>query len=260
MHPEDGPEWGELPSPPRPTYCTPEMVAEAMDLPDPEDSYGYFRFSDLSHPSHAQVCRMIVANEDIIDQRLKQSWRVNYVKDYVTTIPQYQWDEASWRTGYYLNGGNAIQLRRHVLEWDPEKGDKLEFRTFQGGWYDASKMHPDDEDFRDDRYPRHGPFFWFDYPKGRLFVRTRRLQARYNAIRITYRYGNEGPVPYAIQRICTLMTAINVLNMQAWSIKVGLGGDLAGTKDAMVRAWQDEINSILSSYQRAGSVHGLLRG
>lgn len=254
---DETPWHGPCPTP-VPTYCTPEDVAMTLDLPDPDDNYGYFQFTDVSHPSYEQVCRMICSNEDIIDQRLRQSWRVNRVKDYVTTIQQYQWDEAGVRTAYFLNGGYVIPLRRHILEWDPDKGDKLELRSIMSRWYDVSDV------LAEGGINTHGPGlgdpFWFDYEKGRLFLRLPRLHARYNAMRISYRYGSDQPVPAGISRLCCLLTAMNVINMQSFSIKVGLGGDISGVKDSMLRAWTDEINTIYSSFQRSGTVHGMLRG
>ena len=66
-------------------------------------------------------------------------------------------------------------------------------------------------------------------------------------------------VPAAINRMCCLMTAIQVINMQMFNIKVGAGGDLGAVKDSMIRQWQEEINSIFTSFRRTGSVHSLLR-
>lgn len=262
MSPDAEDPWPKQPKVPTPTYCTPEEVAMTLDLPDPDNNYGYFQFSDMSHPSRDQVCRMICANEDIIDRRLRKSWRVNYVKDYQCTIPIYQWDEAAYRTAYYANGGNYVQLRKDILPWDPEQGDRLEFRTLLNTWRDASELDPEQDDMG--RLPPGHPLKWsvpfyFDHPKGRLFLRTRRLQQKYNALRISYRWGSTEPVPPAINRLCCLLTAMQVINMQAYSVKVGLGGDIAGVKDQMLKAWQDEINTIYSSFQRTGSVHSLYR-
>lgn len=107
-------------SPADPVYCTPEEVAETLDLPaDYVDNYGRSTFTDTSHPSYAQVCRMIKANEDVIDRRTRRSWRTNYVKEHVLNIPKYWQDENAWRMEYYRQGGNCIQLRKDVLPWDP---------------------------------------------------------------------------------------------------------------------------------------------
>ena len=255
MRPDDEGFWPAEPDVPVPTYCTPEDVAMTLDLPDPDDSFGYYRFTEMSHPSYAQVCKMIVSNEDKIDMRTRRTWRVNQVKDYVTDIPQYFWDEVSFRTGYYANGGNYVQLRKNILPWDPQKGDRLEFRNVLNSWGDHSKMEGDP----DRAYVEYlGPDnFWFDYAKGRLFLKTRRLQPKYNALRITYRYGSEEPVPEGIRRLCSLITAQQIINMQAFAVKVGLGGDIAGIKDQMLKMWQDEVNELYSMYQRSGSVHGV---
>lgn len=64
-----------------PAYCTPEDVAATIDLPG-DNQYGTYEFSDVSHPTYKQVCDMIRSNQNIIDNRLRKSWRENYVKDY----------------------------------------------------------------------------------------------------------------------------------------------------------------------------------
>lgn len=236
------------------TYCTPEEVAETLDLPDPNDSAGYLTFNDVTHPSYRQVCRMIRANENVIDHRLRRSWKENQVKGYTTTINTYWHDLNGWRSDYYSEGGDYVQLRKDMREWDVDKGDRLEVRTRMNQWTDIS-MTPYGEPDGD----KMSWNVWFDYPLGKLYIKTRFFQQRYNALRITYRYGSQDDVPPAINRLCCLLTASQILNMQFYNIKVGMGGDITGVKDAALRMWQDEMNSIWSSYQRSGSVHSMLR-
>ena len=99
--------------------------------------------------------------------------------------------------------------------------------------------------------------FWFDYRKGRMFLRLSRFQPKFNALCVSYRYGSTEPVPDGIRRLCAIMTAKQILNMQTFAIKVGLGGDIAGIKDQMLDSWEKEIDELLSMYQRSGSVHGV---
>lgn len=238
------------------TYCTPEEVADTLDLPDPNDVFGAFSFSDVSHPSVNQVARMIRSNEDVIDRRLRRSWRENQVKDHVETIRTYWHDLNGWRSDYYSEGGDYIQLKKDMRPWDPTKGDRLEVRTRLNQWTDITYSPIGGENPDDDNTSWN---VWFDYPMGKLYIKTRFFQQRYNALRITYRYGSEEEPPAAITRLCCLLTASQVLNMQFFNIKVGAGGDINGVKDATLRAWQDEINSIYTSYQRSGSVHSMLR-
>lgn len=232
-------------------YCDPEMVAETLDLPDPINPDDVYKFSNISHPTYNQVCRMIAKNEDEIDRRLKRSWRVHRVVDQVLDIPRYQHDENSWRSDYFLYGGYTIPLERDILPWDPEKGDKLELRSYTGEWRDVSHLCKQNT--------LNSSSFSFDYKGGRLFLRTFFYQPRYNAVRITYRFGAEDETPpYAIQRLCALMTAIQILNSQFWVIKVGNGGDIGAVRNSMIRLWQDEINELFSSYQRPGRVFSML--
>ena len=100
--------------------------------------------------------------------------------------------------------------------------------------------------------------FWWDYKGGRLFLRTSAFQTPYNAVRISYRWGSEEPVPDSISRLCALMTASQIINMSVFAIKVGSGGDIAGIRQDLQKMWQDEMGQIWSSWQRPGSVHSLL--
>jgi hypothetical protein len=246
---------------PTPTYCTPEEVADTIGLPDANDPNGDLVFSDTSYPNYNQVCRMIASNEDLIDRTVRRTWRENHVKDQVLTIPGYWHDiNTAVRSEYYSSGGNFVQLRKDVREWDPSKGDKLEIRTVRNQWRDISDTSFDQTNESADNLVtlnRDVMGFWFDRPYGRLFLRLWLYKQYRNSLRISYRYGSEEPVPYSIARMCCLMTAIQVLNMQAYNIKVGTGGDIAGIKDQMIKNWTDEINTIKSSWQRVGSVHSL---
>lgn len=244
-----------------PTYCTPEDVAETLDLPDPMNPNEIYQFTDISHPSYERVQKMILTAEDEIDRRMRRSWRTNRVVNHLVTIPNYQWDENGWRSAYHQAGGYMIQLRKDILPWDPEKGDKMELRNMTLQWRDISEI--DSDGLHVTHLNRET--FWFDYPAGRLFLRTRLLQPKFNALRITYRYGNdldsdgEENVPMAINRLASLIVASNIIIMDFHSIKVGMGGDVSGLRDQLLNRWGEEINRIYSSYQRSGSVHSLLR-
>lgn len=243
-----------------PTYCTPEDVAEFMDMPvagpDPNATQA---FTEYSHPSYKQVEKMILANEDSIDRRLNRSWRVNYVKNKVMTIPRYRNDENAYRTTYYMSGGNMIQLHKYVLPWNPDEGDKLEIRTWQGQWTDISDRLIDNTD--PDEASRNLPRMWFDYEDGRLFLRTMTCTPMDNAIRISYRWGEDPEsIPDAIPRLCVLKTAMAVLDAQMYNIKLGMGGDISGLRESIRKSWQDEIDEILSSFQRTTSVRGMIQG
>ena len=252
------------------TYCTPDDVAETMDLPDPHDTVGMMYFSDTSHPSYDRVCKIIRSNEDIIDRRLRKSWRENHVKNYVCDIDDYQWDQNGYRAAYYLQGGDSVQLRKNILKWDPRKGDKLEIRNRQNVWTDISYVQPEGMPPGPDEgnVAGEGWRVWFDYNQGKMYIRTRWFQQRYNGIRISYRYGAnttdpDAPdyeeLPAAISRLCCLMTAIQVINMSAFYIKIGTGGDVTGIKNDLIYNWQQEADQIWSSFQRSGSVHSLYR-
>lgn len=234
------------------TYTDPDKVAELMDFPDPNDPNATLRFTDESHPTWSAVERMIRSNEDIIDRRLKKSWRVNRVKNHICDIPNWQHDESHtfFRPDYYTYGGNIVQLHRDVLEWDPTKGDKLEIRVFPNNWHDISNSVTDGGMMVNT--------FSFDYEDGRLIIRDPFFTMKGMGLRISYRYGSSEEVPAAIERLCTLMTASQILTQSFWMVKVGLGGDISGIKEQIIRTWTDEMNQIWSSFQRSGSVYSLI--
>ena len=237
-----------------PTYCTVQDVEETLDLPSPDDPMGIFRFSDVSHPSYDRVVRMILAAEDEIDRRTRRSWRVNYVKDHIATIQTYWPDQNGVRMMYYRNGGDYVQLHKDVLPWDPDQGDKLELRTRSNQWLDITDVNIDGT-------PPSGENInqWFDYKRGKLYLRTRMYQVKPNAVRISYRYGSEDPIPAGINRLACLTVASQILSMDMYSVKMGLGGDIAGVKDQVLNRWAEEIGRLYTSFQRTGSVYSLLR-
>jgi hypothetical protein len=297
-------------------------------------------FTDMTHPSYTQVCKMICANENIIDRRVRRTWKENYVVGQQLSIMDYWGDINGWRSDYYQLGGHYVQLRKDVRRWNPDPifdeeestgyllpdeavnvtvdedtgeeiteflvhtgdivtvhidkrktvkgeiisvaedpsdigqgaegyevtyhkmiypGDKLEVRTRNNTWSDITGQIYDRAGL--DNVPINaGPsndttHCFIDYPYGKLYIRTRLYQQKRNAVRISYRYGIDEPVPDAITRLACLLTAIQVINMQPFYIKVGAAGDLGNVRDFMIKNWTDEINSIYTSFQRSGSVH-----
>ena len=244
-------------------YCTPDDVAEVMDLPDHLDPTGMFTFTNESHPTYERVQKMILAAEDEVDRRTRRSWRENRVIDQQLTINSYWHDINGWRSDYYAEGGDFVQLRKDIREWDPKPaeegghGDKLEIRLRNGAWRDISDCVGPFIEFDDVKNPRY--IVYFDYPYGKLYLRTRYFQQKYNALRITYRYGSEEPVPMGLNRLTSLIVASQVINMSVFNIKVGIGSDIAGIKDQLLANWNDEMGRLYSSFQRIGSVHSTLR-
>lgn len=102
-----------------------------------------------------------------------------------------------------------------------------------------------------------GSLFWFDYAAGRLFIKFRYLMPRFNAICISYRYGSEEPPPYGIRRLCNLIVASNIMNADFYSVKVGMGGDIGGIRDAALERWSREMDRLYSSFQRTAAIHPL---
>jgi hypothetical protein len=242
-----------------PTYCSVDDVAETLDLPDPNDPLGMFRFSDMSHPSYSRVEKMILGAEDEIDRRTFRSWRENCVVDHLESIHTYWPDRNGVRMDYWNNGGDFVQLEQNVLPWDPTKGDKLEVRTRGNNWRDITDTYNPDRD-QYDPYDKQAGGFWIDYEMGKLYIRTRLFQTRANAVRISYRYGSCEPVPWAINRLCCLIVASQIVVQGVYDTKVGMGGDISGVKNQLLSSWEGEMMRLYSSYQRCGPVVSMLRG
>ena len=241
--------------PKTPTYCSLEDVEATLGLPDPHDPMGFLHFSDMTIPRAQEVEKRILANEDQIDRRVRHSWRENRVVGKVFNIDTWEQDENARRAMYWQRGGNMVQLHPDLRPFDPSLGDRIEVRTRANQWIDVSY----NGSFGENDQPSEGtmPYFHFDYEGGKLYLRTRVNNPKYNSVRVTYRYGDESPVPDAISRLCVLMTASNVLNQQMFNIKLGSGGDISGIRDSVLKAWQDEMAMIWASFQRAGRVRGL---
>lgn len=261
-------------------YATPEIVAEVMDMPDPNDPNSALQFTNASHPTRNTVIRFLNSNADIIDRTVKRSWRINYEFEKVYDTGTYWQDEDSlWRDEYYKAGGNVIQLRRDVCPWDPNPiyveghegdpnyliypGDKIEVRLYPEGWLDISKG------FNDNSLTPNT--FSIDYTAGRLLIRSfwGGYQPKYDSVRITYRYGRvppkgaseyevQGAIPDAIVMMNAYMTAKDIVSQQFWVIKVGMGGDIAGIKEAMIRFYDSKIAEFRAAYQRLGPVHSMI--
>lgn len=224
-----------------------------MDFPSPDDPFGMFKFSDMSHPSFSRVEKMILSAEDEIDRRTRRSWRVNYVKEHVASIQSYWHDTNGVRMSYFRQGGDYVQLHKDILPWDPDEGDKLEIRTHGNQWRDITDINIDGISPAETQNINT----WFDHPMGKLYIRTRLYQVKPNALRISYRWGSTEPVPAAINELAYLTVASQVLASDMYNIKMGLGGDVAGIKDQVLRKWAERIGYLYTSYQRPGSVHAM---
>lgn len=238
-----------------PTYCTVGDVEETLGLSDPNNPLDIFRFSDVSVPTYDRVEKFIMMAEDEIDRRTRRTWRVNHVKDYITSIQGYWHDINGVRMDYFQQGGDYIQLRKDVLPWDPEQGDRIEIRNRGNQWRDLSDINIDGAPPGPDGRVN----YWFDYHQGKMYLRTRLFQVKPNSVRISYRYGSTEPVPLGINRLCSLLVASKIITMGIYDVKLGMGGDISGVKDSLLRAWNAEIGDLYSSFQRSGTVHSLLR-
>lgn len=243
-------------------YCEPIDVMRAIRIVDYYSAdQGILVPSDVSLPSYDELIFRICAKEDEIDRFTRRSWRENRVKDYVCSINEYWHDNNSSRTRYWQEGGYFIQLHKDVLPWNPNKGDKIELRNISNQFIDVTEAYMREADLDEpngvDKKHEMINSFWFDYPMGKLYIRSSFVQPKHNSIRITYRYGKEGEVPASISRCCALMVALTVLNEDFYLTRLGSGGDLGSSKADMRKNMETEINNILTMYRRTGAVYSL---
>ena len=229
---------------PSPTYCTPEYVYMTLGLWDQ-------RLQRPKLPSDTDVQDIdyinmnILAVEDYIDHATFNTWRAKKVKDRICVIRDYAFDKNNrLRMQMMREGGNYIVVHRDILPWDPEQGDRLYYRKNQGGnwedWTDRVQRGFDDKEHA---------LMWFDYDRGIMRLRPP-LFTLSSQVRISYRYGNPGDVPYDIQRACGLLVAIQLLQADWYTTKLGTGGDLGGNVDRRIAEMRKEANMILSFNQR----------
>lgn len=236
-------------------YCTPEDVCRAIRIIDFYDRNGeILRPSDSSLPDYDELCFRIAVAEKFIDKYTGRSWRENREKNSVMSINTYWHDINARRSEYWLQGGYFVQLRKNVRPWDTSKGDKLELRSFDNSWVDISDaIRPDNtaEPMGNPKEPNEGgpsaiaSRGWFDYERGKLYLQMGMLQTRSNSIRISYRWGIEEEVPPDIRRATALKVGLTLMDEELYLTRIGMGGDIGSSKDALKRSMQQQINEIL---------------
>ena len=247
-----------MPNPPRDipavTYCTPEEVFETIEYFD-HDTQKLIIPSNTTVPTAETLRKRILAMEDQIDLYTGDTWRVKKVEGQIVEVDDYWKDGNSWaRSDYFKQGGFRVNLHKNVLPWDPEKGDKLEIRSrlTTMSWADITcnvQRSPNDTERAGVR---------FDYNSGLMYIRGGLFLSAPSEVRITYRYGREGPVPYDINRCCSLMVGLTVLTTDYYRTKVGVGGDLGGSFSEKKKWMQEEINNILTARQIPTTVYSAL--
>lgn len=249
-----------------PVYCTADDVAKAMSFADQNDEYGAVTFTEDTYPSKSYVEDVIRAQEDLIDNTLHRSFKVNFEKDYQTDIRGYQHDANGVYMAYWEQGGKYIHLKKHILSWDPDakiyddegneiySGDKLEIRAYRAQrwtWVDITNLVTPNSN-------KSAPAS-FDYRSGKLYLYTRFFTPEYNSIRISYRYGSTAKVPESVKRLCVLHTMNELLATQMYNVSVPGGGDIGDITDRMIKRNEARIAQYYSALQRTGSVHSWSR-
>lgn len=227
------------------TYCTPKDVMRRLRFVAYSDEFDQeiHEPSDADLTTYDEMIFLIEDAENSIDALVGVTWKPKRIVKHIMTVNEYWHDINGIRMEYWQNGGYWVQLNPDICEWDPNLGDKVEIRTPGNQWVDITRMtvaDPEDPDGTNNR-------FWFDYERGILFLRTPYYSMKNNAIRITYRYGRQEPVPADISMATSLKVAIHLLNSEMYDTRIGQGGDLGSQKQNYVKYMNDKINEIVAN-------------
>lgn len=136
------------------------------------------------------------------------------------------------------------------------EGDRLLIRGRMNQWFDISDIVTSDGGPNENAWESA----WIDRAHGKLYIRNRLMQAKANSVRIRYRYGQDpDKMPMAINRMCCILVAEQIITGDIYNVKVGAGGEMAGVKEQLLRRWDAEIANTISIYRRSSPVRSSQR-
>ena len=205
-------------------YCTPEDVLQFFDKEE-------FIRQD-GDPAREQVWRRIESETSWVEQYTGHAWRSVQVKDEFHDLDSvYRW-----------SAGSPISLTRREIRTPlrKERGDALEL--WRGNGY---------QDFIQDFTESREQDFWFDSPRGTLFLFRRSFWKRYNEIRISFRYG-EREVPGIIRDSVARRVAAFYLESQQYRMLTP-GNDEAPNPDQVAKEWREQAEEDLKEFKEIRS-------
>lgn len=205
------------------TYCKPKDVARVLSKPS-----NYFSLTNAPI-TETDVQEMIYESEEQVDSDTQTAFRVRRVVDETHDVDPNE---------YFRYGvGLRIKLNyKYIKQLDNSLGDKLE--VWNGNAY---------VDYVTQRQEGRGNDYWINYVTGELFIRDRVMPFREQAIRITYRYGQDN-VPKNIQQATALKTAILILINEDRSFTLSETGETRNMNyDQRVSAFEKRYNQAIKS-------------
>lgn len=224
-------------------YATPDDVAELLGMIDPI-TFEPMTFTNETYHTYDWIQKRLLVASDDFDARTHDTWRINQVKDHIFNRGTlWHLDNMAFYGTPYMNGGWSSQLIGPIINWDPEQGDKLEYRTFNNTWTDITDMV--------------NKTFWFDYEGGVFFNNYNAIPVE-NAFRITYRYGRDTTPPYDIQDAVCKTVAIYVIQSDWYRTRIGGGGDLQSRSET-IRQWNEDIRQTIYAHLNCGEAVSILQ-
>ena len=211
-----------------PIYCTVKDIADWLRID----------INPNTDPNENMIKNNILDNEDRIDRMTQHTW-----------MPDRQATEEFSVTKLYDWGRGMPLFPRHrnLKTFDDDLGDKLEI--WDGGeWVDNT---PDISELSGSN-----GIIYFQEVKGIIYLRGYLFTIlTTNRFRITYRYGGDNDkrsseteeIPRDIQKLCKLMTCVDLLGTDFQMSQIAYGGEGNINKDKVMDRWEKEIHEIMWS-------------
>jgi hypothetical protein len=180
-------------------YTTVAKVTAFMGLPSTE-------FSTTSTPTDSAISDMILRNEGEIDAMLMSSWKSNTVTEEFHDLKSTM--------------ENTDGFVRIFPKYRPLRTKDSDFKI--ENWAGSSYT-----DFVTGKTEGRDSDYYFDYNKGCLYLKPVAYGDQY--LRLTYKWGYSS-VPLEIEKLCTLKTALNLVDLDDFAGKLRVGDQQLSTK------------------------------
>ncbi len=209
-------------------YCTTTDIADWLRI----------TIDANSDPNTTMVNNYILDNEDRIDRMTQHTWMPDrQVTEEFNVTKLYDWGR----------GMPIFPRHRNLKSFDDDLGDK--FELWDGSnWVDNT---PDISEVNDS-----SDIIYFQEVKGVIYLRGYLFTIlRTNRFRITYRYGGDNDkraaedetIPRDIQKLCKLMTCVDILSTDFQMSQIAYGGEGNIDKGKVMDRWEKEIHEIMWS-------------
>lgn len=169
-------------------------------------------FSTTSTPTDSAIANMILGNEGEIDKFLMSSWKENTVTNEFHDLST----EVVNSEGFVRVWAKQRPLMTKDSSWKIEVWDGSSYTDFV-----TDKTEDRDEDY------------YFDYDKSILYIKPTAYGK--DVLRLTYTWGYT-TVPYEIEKLCTLKTALNLVDLDDFAAKLRVGDQpLASKRDSYLQ-------------------------